>query len=143
MPSFFFNDTATTEIYPLSLPTLFRSVPHPPRRVLGGAAGRRPGDPRGGAGDVRQVVRADAEHLRAPWIAEESGLQSAQAQTPRQRRGPPGLQGRSPGALQEVRPRGPAVEARVVGAPGGGADPRIGSSARARRLGIGAALLVV
>jgi len=31
----------------------------------------------------------------------------------------------------------------VVGAPGGGADPRIGSSARARRLGIGAALLVV
>src|SRR3972149_4077670 len=25
MPSFFFNDTATTEIYPLSLPTLFRS----------------------------------------------------------------------------------------------------------------------
>src|SRR3989338_4631529 len=61
MPSFFFNDTATTEIYPLSLPTLFRSVPHPPRRVLGGAAGRRPGDPRGGAGDVRRSEEHTSE----------------------------------------------------------------------------------
>src|ERR1019366_10795039 len=37
---FFFNDTATTEIYPLSLPTLFRS-----RRITGESHRRQVADP--------------------------------------------------------------------------------------------------
>src|SRR2546422_8152368 len=61
---FFFNDTATTEIYTLSYTTLFRSRPRPVRRVRG----LREGSPRRfqtGRRHHRGVRRARGRRARA------------------------------------------------------------------------------
>src|SRR3989454_5168204 len=113
-------------------------VPHPPRRVLGEEARLRPDDPRRGADDLQQVVRPDAEHLRAPGVAEEPALPEVPAQAPRQRRGPAGVRPRGPGALRQVRPHAPRVEAEMGRAPRRSPHPRLrgGGAVRAvRKLG--------
>src|SRR5260370_6083741 len=65
---FFFNDTATTEIYTLSLhdalPICRRTAPAPPRahrRTYAAAPRRGPGNPRRSAPDVRVRTRSE-EH---------------------------------------------------------------------------------
>src|SRR3712207_8680957 len=80
--SFFFNDTATTEIYTLSLPTLFRS--HPLRGPRPDRAGVT-GVPRAGACHVPAAGGSTPPALRrgrrpAPGRSEEhtSELQSRQ-----------------------------------------------------------------
>src|SRR3712207_8027288 len=75
---FFFNDTATTEIYTLSLTTLFRSLPHRQRRrgvarlpedrtdAEGGGVQRRPLDRLRGEID-RKSTRLNSSHANISY----------------------------------------------------------------------------
>src|SRR6266576_6492847 len=57
---FFFNDTATTEIYTLSLTTLFRSPRRPPCRAgAGDHADREPAD--------RKSTRLNSSHVEISY----------------------------------------------------------------------------
>src|SRR2546422_6166685 len=77
---FFFNDTATTEIYTLSLHDALPILrQRRPARATGGAPGRRPGNARGrGVGRRIRAARAARAHRPRDLRSEEhtSELQS-------------------------------------------------------------------
>ena len=83
-----------------------------------------PATQRRGPDDVRQVVHPHDEHLRPPRhrrrIRSIGGSSSSSVTTTRSRQA---FATEVDGALREVRPRRPGVEARVVGAARGSPDP--------------------